>query len=227
MNSTVSAPALDSISPWLAIWFQPRRAMRYVLDRLEDRELYTLGIAMLAGIGQGLSSVSQNAEVLAPLGLQIVDILLIGVIAGPVLNIINVYLVGLLYWYVGMMVGGEGTYGEVRAAIAWASLPQILTLLVWVPVMLIFGSGIFTGQYTGADTMSTAALAMVACLGLVVIGMSIWSFILLLKCLGEAHRFSAWRAWGVTILSSIAIAVILIPVVCILVFVFGAALSGG
>ena len=41
---------------------------------------------------------------------------------------------------------------------------------------------------------------------------AIWGFIVMLKCLGEVHRFSAWRALGAFLLPGAVFAGILIGV---------------
>ncbi len=46
--------------------------------------------------------------------------------------------------------------------------------------------------------------------GVITIILGIWAFFTMLKCIGEAHGFSAWRAWGLLILIGLPILLILV-----------------
>ena len=109
-----------------------------------------------------------------------------GLVIGAALTILVLYYI--VAWWLGFVgrrvLGGRGTTQEVRAAIAWSQVPNIAVLglvLIQLPFL----------QVQWLAGLMTAAILIVG----------IWGLVIGLKCLGEAHRFSAWRAFGTTLLA--------------------------
>ena len=107
---------------------------------------------------------------------------------------------------------GKATAAEVRAAYAWSSVIQIWALLLFIPQQVFFGGGFTLGTAADADQILAMAL------GLAQITLGIWSTVVFLKCLGEVHGFSAWKALGASILAGL---VAIVPLILLLACVFG------
>jgi hypothetical protein len=168
---------------------------------------------MLAGISAALTMASAQS-----LGnsFSLTTILVICLVLGPVLGIISLYIMGELLRGAGSWLDGRGTSREVRAAIAWASVPNIFTLPLWIPKLLIFGEELFMVPIV--ERMDTSSPLGIASIGftIVEIAVGIWSWFVWLKSLGEVHRFSAWKALGAYLLTGL---IFLLPLLCILVLV--------
>jgi hypothetical protein len=196
----------QSSSPLLSIWIKPRETIRKIVDT--DPTKHVILLAMLAGIGNALDrSSSRNAADLLPLA----TILLICILAGPVGGIISLYIGGALFRWTGSWLGGKATSEEVRAAIAWASVPSIFILPIWIPELLIFGEELFTS--------STPRLEANPLLGILLLGFAafeivvgIWGLVIFMLTLGEVHGFSAWKALAATVLGLL---VVVVPILCI------------
>lgn len=87
-----------------------------------------------------------------------------------------------------------------------------LTLLL---MGLMLGEQMFI---TESNRMNETPLLIVPFLVVVFVqsGLEIWSFVLFVRCLGEAHRFSSWRALGTMVLSLL---VVIGPILCIVALV--------
>ena len=114
-------------------------------------------------------------------------LVVIAVIVGAVLGIIELYVNGALLKWAGAALGGVGSYAEVRAALAWSSVPVIVAVSIGVLAILLGTDGPMLGVESSGSGASLLLLH-----GALVM----WGFVVMLKCIGEVHRFSAWRALG-------------------------------
>jgi hypothetical protein len=196
----------QTISPFLSIWVKPRETIRNIVAT--DPTRHVLLLAMLAGVFQALDrAVSRSVGDTLPL----VFILAIVIIAGPIGGIFSMYFFGALFRWSGSKLGGRATSEEVRAAYAWASLPTIFLLPLWIPQLLIFGEEMFTSSMPSVEANPYLALILFG-FGAIELLAGIWAFIVLLKTLGEVHGFSAWRALGAILLGML---VVLFPIMLI------------
>ncbi len=100
--------------------------------------------------------------------------------------------------WAGRRLGGVGTPTDVRAAYAWGRIPAIigggvrsLSVVTGLtqPVIVPAASGIWGGVNAvldpGKDPLIVSGIVWT---------LRIWSWIVILSCVAEAHRFSFWRA---------------------------------
>lgn len=120
---------------------------------------------------------------------------------------------GLLYW-LGSLLGGTGTYEDVRLSLAYAYIPTIFSLLIWIPSFILFGKDNFTSLTPKLDS-STGLTITYYVFGIIELIIGIWGIVIYLKCLGEAHKFSAWKALLTVILPIITL-ILLITIVAII-----------
>ena len=58
---------------------------------------------------------------------------------GAIGGLIGVYLMGALLKITGRWIGGLGDWSAVRAAVAWAQVPAIWAILLWLPRAALLG----------------------------------------------------------------------------------------
>jgi hypothetical protein len=190
-----SARSTKQLNPWLTIWFQPRRTMHYIFAT--DRNKHVAILAMLWGISYALESASNNAYGDAyPSGYIFAMVVLIGPLGG----ILGLYIYGALLRWTGSWLGGTATGEKVRSAYAWSRIPQIAGLVLWPPAMLLFGRELFTFETPRIESNPLLSLLILAFV-FANIALAIWSFVLSLHTIAEAHGFSAWKALGASILT--------------------------
>ena len=189
--------ASQPLNPWLSIWFRPRATIRYIISTDPTYRVYSL--AALGGISKVLDRAMSRAWGDSMAWYWIVLLVLVG---GPVAGVFGLYIGGAIFRWVGSKLGGAATSEEVRAAIAWASLPGIAGLVFIIPYLIFLRSEAFTSETPRLDAIvaqSPAWAILVSLLGiyLIVIGvvLSLWQLVLLSKTLGEVHGFSAWRGF--------------------------------
>ena len=200
------------INPWLSIWIRPRRTIRTLLETEPERAVLLL--AAVGGVAESLNRASSSG-----LGDRIpYDVVLaLAVAIGPLAGILTLFLGGYILSWTGHWIGGQGTAEDVRTALAWANVPVLGILALWVIEIAFIGSELFTTATPRLDSNPLLATSfLMFFLGQMVFG--IWALVILLNGLGEAHRFSAWRAAGSLLLSLVFVVV---PIVLVMFVVVG------
>jgi len=194
------------------MWTRPRATIQQIVD--SNPEYLVIALAGISGFSQALGRASSNG---LGDGSEWIGTLLMAYIAGPISGIIYLYMGGALIRWTGSWIGGNSSSQNIRTAIAWSNVPVVWALPLWIPMLFLFGQDLFTTE--GPDFESTPSLAFLW-LGFWVIqsAIGVWSAVALMKCLGQVQGFSAWKAFGNTILAGL---VLVIPVVIISLVVFG------
>jgi hypothetical protein len=203
------------LNPWLSIWIRPRVTIQQIID--DDPEAWVLALAAIAGIGQALNDASSRSSADH---LDLPGIFIIAVIAGPLLGILGLYVVGALLRWTGRWIGGHASQVEIRCASAWSQVPVILAMLLWIPQLWLFGSEMFTEKTPRIDADPTLQVTLLVLVTIEAV-MTIWSVVVFLKCLGQVQGFSAWKALGNSILAGLVIVVPIAAAVFAAVMVLG------
>ncbi|MCH9633274.1 MAG: hypothetical protein S4CHLAM6_16270 [Chlamydiae bacterium] len=189
MRTAVSEP--EKISPWSTIWLHPKLTMRHILDNFPTRynHLLVIGGAFTHVIAYSISWYSWWLTVVVWVCLSIFSGLFTLYIGG-----------GLLKW-TGSWLKGQGSYQDVRSAIAWSQIPVLAFFIVEVIILLIVGGD-------GGNLFYTSVLFL----------LSLWTAIVFLCCLAEAQKFSFLKA----LISSIITGVIIVAAIVILMLLISA-----
>lgn len=188
----------ETINPWLTIWTRPRQTMRHILNT--DPKGVIVWLAIISGILSGLTILG-NLWLKYPHSqpLRYGITLFFAVIFGAILGIFHLYFNGWLYKITGNWIGGKGTYTEVRSAVGWAFYPFIITSIVQVLNFFLYRYPVL--------------YYLLAIINFILI---IWSVIILIKLIAEAHQFSAWRS----LIAIIIAAILIIAFVMLLILLF-------
>src|SRR5271170_7105571 len=194
-----------SITPFFTIWTEPRATIRRIVDADPRRNVIALaavGSAIGALSGQWAKAMNSTAG-LSPLWPIWVAVI---VAFEAAIGVISLYIGASVLRWSGSMLGGVADNIEMRAAIAWSSVPGIAAAIVLLIAVLM---GVPVPQSTfGALTHIDPAYYKIMTVEVV---LGIWGFFVGLKCIAEVHRFSAWRAIAATLIPA-AIAVVLIAI---------------
>ena len=200
------------LNPWFSMWLHPRRTIRQIAATNPDR--LVLFLAAVGGIVEALMNASSDSK---GDNMSLQAILLTALIAGPLMGIVGLWLGGFLLRWTGGWLGGQADTRSVRTTLAWANVPLIWSLLLWIPALLLFGAELFTKATPTIEASSMlSSLFLGFSTGTTVIG--IWSFVVFLHALGEVQGFSAWKALLNTILAMLAVALPLIAAVGIAIW---------
>ena len=201
-----------SISPWLTMWYSPRKTIRQIVDTKPQKQI--LFLSALLGISWALNQLSSRNS-----GdkLSFISVLIVAVFGGSIVGVVLVYLMGALLHWTGGKFGGKAPVEHLRAAYAWSWIPNIWMLLIWLPVLIIFGTDMFS---SATPKIEATPLLAIILLGFTFVNFitGLLSFVFLISCISEVQKFSNWRALGSLIASLL---ILLVPVFCILAFLSG------
>jgi signal peptidase I len=184
-------------SPWMTIWLSPRQTIDALLATRPRHLVWVLATlgAMASFYGLALSF---------GLTSQLLDwrILLGFVVASVVYGGVWLCLSALVLSWIGRLLGGRASALELRAVLAWSTVPAILgstIVLVLLAVLRLTGGE----SVNGTAGFSVLLPAIVALCG-------VWSLIVLLLMLSRAQRFGFWRTmvsyWSSALLLAVLLA---------------------
>ncbi|MDF2927568.1 MAG: hypothetical protein K0R57_6482 [Paenibacillaceae bacterium] len=194
-------------NPWLSVWVRPRKTVRAFLDSAEP-EKGMIPIAMLSGIINALNRASVRN-----LGddTGLLSIFVVAILGGAFFGIIGLYLGSAIIKITGGWIGGQGEYSELRAAFTRGiNVPTVLIGTLWVPELLLFGADMFTSEMP--SLAGSPVLYAIYCFFILLeLVFGVWGFIISMKSIGEAHRFSAVKAfWSVLIPGGILLGILVV-----------------
>lgn len=189
--------------PWISIWFQTRDTIRET--QRETSTSTKILLVALFGLAFGYDMASSQS-----LG----DKYSFGLIAvgSPLMGILNAFIhwfviSWLAYWIGSRWFHGDGDWEESRTAIAWAGIPFIAKLILWIPQLFLFRLDNFTTESPLLDT-SVGLSVLFWVFGLIDLILTIGYFVILSKSIGEVHGVSSILGFGIVLLSYAAVVLV-------------------
>jgi hypothetical protein len=194
------------MNPWLSIWKSPRETIRYMLEQNKTPLYYSI-IALYGLTLTFEQATNQSIGDKVPFGLVLLVIFLIGPLTGYLYWIIQ----SGLFYLVGRWLGGYSNWEEAKSAVVWSSILYLYKLPIFLIQLVLLGNEVFsTKQPTVENSMLISAVFGLLTLADIVI--TIWYVVVLSKAIGEIHNFSAWKGFGVILLSTLIIIIVLVLV---------------
>lgn len=187
---------------WVSIWVHPRATIRRIVATNKDRSLWLL--AAIYGFSSLLSSFQSFS-----FGsfFSIFPIFIIALILAPIWGYIAFSVWSWVVVWTGKWLKGSGDFRSVRAAYAWSCVPLLVSDVIWIAMLLLFGVMLFASPASGQMLpQGQTALLMVLLLAKVVL--SVWSLVIYINTLAEVQKFSALRAIGNIVIAGILIGIV-------------------
>lgn len=166
---------------------QPRATVRSLAETMPGYGFVPL--ILLSGFASSLSRMS-SAGVGGRIGLGL--LLLGAAVVGSTSHLVLALVTVPLFRRVGAYFGGMATSRQVRTAMAWAMIPTLLTLPVWMVGYVVLGPSMFVAappEDTGVDAIHTIVWLATAGLGL-------WTVWLWVVGFATVNEFSIARSVG-------------------------------
>ena len=135
-------------NPWLKIWTQPRETIKAIVKF--DPKYRFLILSWIYGFPMILHS-AQNASLAMslPTGAILVIAAALAIFVGMLAFTI---MSGFLLW-TGKWIGGKGSFLQIRAAISWANVPNVVNIVLWGILIGAFRSNVFLNTFAQTPFM--------------------------------------------------------------------------
>jgi len=187
------------INSIISIFIKPRATIQQIVDKNPEDSVMLL--ACLAGISNVL-----NRAAIRSTGdtMELFEILFFALILGPFVGVISLYSVSFFIHWTGKWIGGTSSLENIRAAMAWASIPVVISVSLLIPQVILFGEELFTTETPILDTSQLLYNTLMIFFVIDII-LAIWSFVLYLNCIGQVQGFSSLKMFGNLLLAGLAI----------------------
>ena len=193
IGSPIMAQTEDagSASPFATIWLSPRQTIeRIVATRPTYLVLPLAMLGMVAGFYVQLAGVGlagQLADWRLALGF---------IVGGAVFGFLWLYPSALILSWIGRLFGGEANARQLRAVIAWSTVPAILGALVTLVIIAVV-------KTAGGSAIIDNGLRWLA------IAFGLWTTIVFMLMLGRVEHFGFWRTISAYALNSVLVAFVI------------------
>jgi len=196
----------------IAILFHPKKTIKKIVETNPKKGFY-----LLASLSIFLSFVFSFKEfVISPWYYTLLG-LIFAAIVSPVIGVIGYYLQGFLYYVTGKILKGKAPAVNIRAVMAWASIPTIYAYSLAIVIFL------FLFIISGNLAYALNPYFIIFQTLLLFIG-PVWSMVINFAGIMQVQKFSLLRAIANAILA-VLFAVLLVLGIGIVVAIFVALLK--
>lgn len=191
------------LNPFTDIWLRTRETVRFVIERKSFK--FIILLIVLTGFASGLIGMMNERSSDMPAWAAILQAL----VTGPIGSAFGYFLGAAILVLVGRLFKGTASYQEMFKALATAQIPQIWLLpllIIWV----LASPETFLADRTDVEGNPIVVMSIVMAV------VSIWTFIIVCKAVGEAHRVSSWKGFFIVVLPGIIITFIVLLIVFVL-----------
>lgn len=173
-------------SPWCTMWTSPRKTIRSIVATNPSMQLLPLSIVYGFPIMIHLAGLMNIGSSFNLLGTLLITLLL-----SPIVGFIGISFTSIIVYWAGKLVKGKSRYKELRCAVAWSNVPNVVTCAAWVLLALMVGQALFTpGFYAEGTVLPAITTVLFGFQGIA----AIWAFVLFIIALAQVQKFSIWRA---------------------------------
>ena len=176
------------LNPWVKMWTKPKETIRAVVT-YDPRHRF-----LILCLINGLPGLLQNAQAMS-LGMSynLVSILLGCLILSLFAGMIVITVSSGLLFMTGKWIGGAASFLQVRAAVSWSNITNLISIVIWAGLIAFFGGELFTELFDTSVFTQTESIFLMG-IFLIQTATSIWSFVLLVQSLAEVQGFSSWKS---------------------------------
>ncbi|MEX0961343.1 MAG: YIP1 family protein [Simkaniaceae bacterium] len=187
-------------NPWFSIWTKPRETIAEIVE-FNPRYRFIV-LSFIYGLPWMLQF-SQTFSLGTSWSMAFIVIICL-ILAIPV-GALAMSFTSLLLLWTGKLLKGGASFIQIRAAVSWTNVPNVVNIIAWIILLLFFQNLILSRGFTMTSFVGfEKGLFIFLQLAMSVAG--IWGLVIFLHALGQVQGFSAWMA----LLNAILIAIILV-----------------
>ncbi|MBM3207012.1 MAG: YIP1 family protein [Chlamydiae bacterium] len=177
-----------TVNPWKGMWTNPKQTIRAVVTH--DPRYRFITLCVINGL-PAMLQVAQNMSL--GFSYSLVGILLGSIFLSLFAGMIGITVASGLLYLTGKWIGGMSSFLQIRCAVSWSNVTNVISILMWAILIVMFDKVLFTDLFeTASFTKKESLLLMGVFLTQTV--MSVWSLVLLVQSLAEVQGFSSWKS---------------------------------
>lgn len=172
------------LNPFLSAWLHPKQTTRYMIN--EKSIGFAILILSIGYIGSLMSGLI-DSELFPDLSPWILALLCI--IFAPIVGIIGTAISALVAWLFGKLFKGTGTYSDLFKGLSLTAVPFIVLIPLYIIWLITSPDSLLDPNFIG----DVPWIFWPTVLATIVV--SIWSFVISVGAVAEAHEISNWMAF--------------------------------
>ncbi len=200
------------MNPFLTVWLHPKQTAR---DMIDNKPLWFVFLLIAIGSFAAFGSGYINSEFNDTMSIAI--LVFISLFIGPIFGIIMMFIYGGVLYLCGKLLRGTGSFWDVFKAGSLSYIPSLVTGFFYYLWMFLSPESYFSVYETSAFSFIVPLISF---------GLGIWSFVINIAALSEAHRYSNWRAFFTLLIPTIIVVVFIIAIIAIVGIAFFSIFSG-
>lgn len=192
---------------FLEMWTKPRKTIEQLID-INNRYGF-VSLCFFYGFVQAVHF-AQVMSLSSTFDLWKI-ILLVLVFSIP-LGAAYFFVSAFVFYWIGKLIGGKGSFLDIRCAISWSNVTQVVSTALIVMMLVVFQNDFFSKVFV-EQTYDNWPLVFVIIFLVGEVILSIWTFVIFVGAIAAAHRFSIWM--------SLLNQVLVIALYLVLVFLLG------
>ena len=190
------------MNPFLSVWLHPKQTARYVIEH--KTIVYALILFIIGYIASGFSGLMGTE--LYP-DLSYVWLFLIVIIITPIFGILMMFLTTGITFLVGKLLKGSGSFWDIFKACSLGSIPTIITGPLYLLWMFVSPESFFNTNEIGAFAFIMTIILIVN---------FIWSIVIVVATVAEAHQFSIIRSFITLFIPAILLFILIFGIIAII-----------
>lgn len=173
-----------NVNPFVSVWLHPKQTARFMINEKSiGFAILVLSIGYIGSIMSGLI----DSEFLSNLSPWLLALLC--VILAPIAGIIGTAISALISWLFGKLFKGTGTYSDLFKGLSLTAIPFIVLIPLYIIWLITSPESLLDPNFLG----SLPWIFWPTMLATMVV--SIWSFVISVGVVAEAHQISNWMAF--------------------------------
>ncbi|MGE7092602.1 YIP1 family protein [Lysinibacillus sp. NPDC048646] len=197
----------SQLNPLVSVWLHPKQTAAFMMTYKSIG--YAILLVSIGYIGAMFSGLIDSD--IYP-GMAIWLIALLGIVVSPILGIIVTAIYAGVLLLFGKLFQGTATYQGMFKSLSLTLIPSIALIPFYLIWLFTSPESLLTSEYT--STMPIIFWITV----LLTIVTSIWSFVITIAVVAEAHQISNWKAFFTVFIPGVIMFILFIVLFIIIIF---------
>ncbi len=197
LNET-SKEERSKLNPFLSVWMHPKQTTRYMINEKSiGFAILVLSIGYIGSLMSGLI----DSEFLPDFSPWL--LVLLCVIFAPIAGMIGTAISALISWLFGKLFKGTGTYSDLFKGLSLTAIPYIVLIPLYIIWLVTSPDSLLDPNFMGSLPWIFWPTILVSII------VTIWSFVISVGVVAEAHQISNWMAFFTIFIPAIIIFIVL------------------